>query len=180
MTPRRCLIWFVLSGIGGAALDLLHTHLGVLSYREPWLFGQAWWVAPNFGIGFSIFLAIGMLMTKRAIDLPTPRESELYRSGAIFAGAYLLSCFFSDHPWLMLLFFVAVFLGRAMRGPATKLFIAHALALAAMGTAFELALTSTGAYWFHHPDVLTVPAWLPGLYLNGAPFGLWLAKKLAR
>jgi hypothetical protein len=40
-------------------------------------------------------------------------------------------------------------------------------------------VTSTGIYFFHDPNVLTVPAWLPGLYLNGAPLGLMIAKKVA-
>jgi hypothetical protein len=176
---RRWLVWFVACGIGGALLDQLHTHLGVLSYREPVLFGQAWWVAPNFGFGGLVFLALGLVIAKRAgAALPLPSDRRLLIESAWFLGAYLISCFFFEHPWLMSCSFAAVWAVRIASGPAKPSFLLYSLIVAALGTGYELTVTSTGSYWFHHPDVHTVPAWLPGLYLNGAPLGLHLAKKL--
>jgi len=174
---RRWLLWFVACGIGGALLDQLHTQLGVLSYREPFLLGQAWWVAPNFGVGGLVFLGLGLALKK---NVPEPSDRRLLLDSAFFVGSYVLSCFFFAHPWLMLGFFVAMWMARIASCPAKTNFVVYSLLLAALGTGYESLLTSTGIYFFHHPDVGTVPAWLPGLYLNGAPLGLYLSSKWGR
>src|SRR5688572_6810365 len=176
MTLRRWLLWFIACGIGGALLDQLHTQLGVLSYRTPLLFGQAWWVVPNFGVGGVVFLALGLAFVRRA-SIPMPSERDLWIGGAIFVGAYAASCFSFGHGWLMLIGFSAVWCFRVARRPLV--FAIYSILIAIMGTSYELTATSTGIYFFHDPDVLTVPAWLPGLYLNGAPLGLSIARRIA-
>jgi hypothetical protein len=37
-----------------------------------------------------------------------------------------------------------------------------------IGPAVEIAISSTGAFSYTHPDVAGVALWLPGIYLNAA------------
>src|SRR5438093_9480413 len=96
-TARRLAIMFVLGGIFGALCDQLHTQLGVLYYRAPVLFGQAWWVPLLFGAAtISIFLGASAIVRRTGREGP-PESRDFVIASLWFFGAYVASCFSFDH-----------------------------------------------------------------------------------
>lgn len=170
---------FVFGGIGGALLDQLHVRFGVLSYDAPALLGQAWWVAPQFGLAAVLLLAAALPFARRAErQLPEPTFGTFAGQGAWLTGAYLASALLDAHGTLLLTFLAGTWLLRMTFCPARLEIAIFSVVLGAAGTAYECALSSTGVYWFHRPGFLTVPVWLPGLYMHGAPLAVWLGRHL--
>ena len=52
--------------------------------------------------------------------------------------------------------------------------------LTAAGTAYEHFLSGTGAFSYARPDLGNLPAWLPGLYLQGAPLAIDLVASFVK
>src|SRR5262245_28584913 len=101
---RTQLALFALGGLGGALCDQLHTQLGVLQYAQPMILGQAWWVVPLFGSATIAVFALARPFARRAP--PSLPRHAAYGSLWLLAS-YVASCFFFDHPYLVLAAFVA-------------------------------------------------------------------------
>lgn len=155
--------------------DQSHVRTGVLAYRVPAIAGQSWWVPLVFSLASVIALVQWALLARLspavARDLRHgPRDAWGTREAAFSAAwlvtVYVSSGFLQGAPWGAFALYVALFILRAwsMNAPGV---VAHALLFAVGGTAFEAALSSTGAFWYTHPDLGGVPVWLPGLYLHG-------------
>lgn len=171
-TTKRALVVFVLGGIVGALLDQIHVRYQVLWYPKPWLFDQAWWVAPLFGAtAVTVLAAADRWLTMRP---DAGRDEDVIEAAGMFVAAYWASGQWHQHPIGLALVYAVLLPLRTTR-PST---IAFALALAAAGTAFEIVLSSTGAFRYCFPDLLGVPMWLPGLYVHAAPLGLAIARRL--
>ena len=162
---------FVAGSIGGALVDQIHVRSGVLSYPKPSVAGQPWWVAPQFGVG--------ALLVQASAERVAPRvEPRAIPADAVwFFGAYAASGLLSRRPRALTAVFIVTWLARVRREPALAL---YSVALAAAGTAYEAWWSSTGAFSYSQPDVAGVPMWLPGLYLNGAPLAIEVARSGGR
>lgn len=170
-TPTRLVGAALLGGLGGALLDQIHVAYGVLFYPQPWLWDQAWWVAPLFAIATLVILSGAGVFTQQA---PGTREHDLFGSGAWFVAAYWASGQWHAHPIGLSIAYAVFFALRTTHRPT----LMFAGLLAAGGVGFESVLSSTGAFYYRHPDFAGVPMWLAGLYLHGAPFALAVASRL--
>lgn len=156
--------------------DQTHVRTGVLAYRAPFVAGQAWWVPLVFVIATVAALAqwvvLAAVSPAIARDLRSgPRDRwgarEAAYAAAWLVAVYVSSGFLQGVPRGAFALYVALFMLRAWAVDAPGV-VAHALLFAVGGTAFEAALSSTGAFWYTRPDLAGVPVWLPGLYLHGA------------
>lgn len=168
--------------------DQVHVRTGVLAYRVPALAGQAWWVPLVFvlaaGAGLALWAVLGRFDASVRRDLQSGPRDVWGTREALFAAAWLVviygsSGFVQSRPHAAFAVYVALFMLRAwsLRAPGV---VTHALLFAAGGTAFEAALSATGAFWYTRPELFGVPVWLPGLYLHGtfvarAVMRRWLA-----
>lgn len=156
--------------------DQVHVRTHVLVYRAPAVAGQAAWVPLVFVLAAFAGLALWWLLARLdptvSRDLATGPKDHWGAREALFAVAWMVliyasSGFVQGAPRGAFAVYVALFMLRAwsLRAPGL---VTHALVFAAGGTAFEAALSSTGAFWYTQPELFGVPVWLPGLYLHGA------------
>lgn len=156
--------------------DQVHVRTHVLVYRAPAVAGQAAWVPLVFVLAAFAGLALWWLLARLdptvSRDLATGPKDHWGAREALFAVAWMVliyasSGFVQGAPRGAFAVYVALFMLRAwsLRAPGV---VTHALVFAAGGTAFEAALSSTGAFWYTQPELFGVPVWLPGLYLHGA------------
>ena len=162
---------FLLGGIGGAALDRIHVRHGVLSYPDTP--GQPWWVAPQFGIA-----TIGVLESARPFadagaDADIDPVGRIVTGAAWFVGSYAASGMLDRrHARALAAALVLCAAARTTRRRDRARALPYAHLLTAAGTAYEHFLSGTGAFSYARPDLGNVPAWLPGLYLQGAPLAI--------
>jgi hypothetical protein len=170
----RALFWAIM-GVLMVPLDALHVVTGVLSYRSPDILGlQAYWVLPLFA---SAGLALGMGHRHGAAALaqrffaatvrPTTTWAALGGLGAL-VFAYASSGALQDTPVIALFSYVALWSVVVWRvdADARPALILHSLGAAMVGPIVEMAISSTGAFTHAHDDVLGVPLWVAGIYLN--------------
>lgn len=172
----RRFLTFVLGGIGGAALDQIHVRSGVITYRDT--DGQPRWVGPQFGVATLAMLAGA---TRFAPDDGSHRAvaTQLATGAAWFVGSYAASG--KAHSRAPRAFAAALAGCAALRIGQRRdraRVLLFALLLAALGTGYEHVLAGTGAFSYDEPDLGNVPSWLPGLYLQGAPLAIDLARAL--
>lgn len=179
-SPRDLSLRWLAATVAGSLLctlcDQTHVRTGVLAYRVPAVAGQAWWVPLVFVLAAVSGLALWLVLARfdRAVDRDLragPRDRwgtrEAFVATAWMVAVYVSSGFAQGAPGAAFGVYVGLFLLRAWSLDAPGV-AAHALIFAVGGTAFEAALSSTGAFWYTRPDALGVPMWLPGLYLHGA------------
>lgn len=156
--------------------DQVHVRTGVLAYRAPAVAGQAAWVPLVFILAAVAGLAQWSVLARfdPAVrrDLAAGPKDRWGTREALYAVVWMVlvygsSGFVQGTPRAAFAVYVALFMLRAwsLRAPGV---VTHALAFAVGGTAFEAALSSTGAFWYTRPEMFGVPVWLPGLYLHGA------------
>jgi hypothetical protein len=177
--PVACLILFVAGGLGGALCDQIHVRSGVLSYPDPVLAGQSWWVAPQFGLAVPVML----LAARRFAEAARRARSgavrrELVTGGAWFLAAYGASGLWHGHPALLAAGYGVAWLARLAGRPDRVPLAAWSILLALGGTFYEGTLAATGAFHYGRPDLYHVPIWLPGIYLHGAPLALAVARRV--
>ncbi len=180
LSPQRAVGLFVFGGLGGALMDQIHVQFGVLAYQVPAVFGQAIWVAPNFGLATLIMYLATVLWVRQAETAePAPVDGRtIAREAGWFVAAYFASGLFQHATWALAAAYVLLF-ARRMIGRKDALWLTlHAVGLGLGGSGFESVLSSTGVFWYEHPDVAGVPVWLPGVYLHGAPLAMSVVRKL--
>ena len=168
---RRML--FLLGGAAGAGLDQIHVRTGVLSYASPGRVGQPWWVAPQFGAAAVVLFEAARPFSVQA---DAPGQVTLASDVAWLVGSYAASGLWRRRPRALA---VALYLSWAARTIARtdrRSVVTYGALLALLGCAYEHRLAGTGAFSYFRPDLGNVPAWLPGLYLHGAPLALDLAR----
>jgi len=177
-TPRLLVTVFALGGLGGALFDQIHVRFGVLGYPRDDYFAQSWWVAPNFGLA-ALSILLGSVVFGSALrDAGQARRRDFVEALGWFVGAYFASGLLAAWPMALSAGYVAAWLLRVLPRSDRRLVCLHSLALALLGTGYEIVLSSAG--WFHYsdPHLVTVPMWLPGLYLHVGPLGLAFARAL--
>lgn len=170
-TSTRLALALVVGGLCGLLLDQIHVRYGVLFYPEPWLWDQAWWVAPLFAGSTVVILSGARLFTEGA---PGTREHDVMGSAGWFVAAYWASGQWHAHPIGLSVAYAVFFALRTTHRPT----LMFAGLLAAGGVTFEALLSSTGAFSYRHPDLFGLPMWLGGLYAHGAPLALAIAGRM--
>ncbi|MBV9934063.1 MAG: DUF2878 family protein [Actinobacteria bacterium] len=165
---------FLAGAVGGALCDQIHVQAGVLAYPHPFVLDQAWWVAPQFGVALFVILGGARLFAQRS-----RARSRVAVDAALFVGAYGATGMFNRWPAALTVALVAVWLVRLGVDEDRGVLLVFSLLLALGGTTYEGALASTGAFHYTHPDVFHVPVWLAGIYLDGAPLALDVARSLS-
>ncbi|MBM4388508.1 MAG: DUF2878 family protein [Deltaproteobacteria bacterium] len=179
---KRILALFFIGAIGGAMCDQIHVRFGVLFYPEPFFLGQAWWVAPLFGIVANVIIAGAYLFLPRlAPEAWKPDAGRIITAIIWFAGAYLLSGLLFKYPVYLAALYFIFWIVRIVKTENRAAVIVFSILLALAGTIVEGLISLTGAfsYAFLAPfPIFHTPVWLPGLYLHGAPLALLVARKM--
>jgi hypothetical protein len=93
-------------------------------------------------------------------------------------GAYVASALLQGQPKLLALVYGLLFLRRVLPRADAPWLALHGVGLAIGGTSFEAVLAATGAFHYNQPDLWTVPLWLPGVYLHGAPLAMAVLRRM--
>ncbi len=162
----KALTVFVVGAAAGALCDQLHVQGGVIAYRDPQLLGQPWWILPQYGLAALLgYLAAVGFRTRLG-----PAGETVPVAAAWLLIAYVATAVVHGAPSWLAFVLLATWLVRCLipRYRSTTIMI-YCAGAAAVGITYEAILTWTGAFVYHQPDVLGLPYWLPGLYLNAAP-----------
>lgn len=178
--PRVWLKILIVGGLCGALCDQIHVHGGVLYYAQPVILQQAWWVALLFAGASGLIYATTSLWAQPAEKrAPTAVSApEIARQALWFVAMYALSAGMRDRSLALVVLYAILFVRRMVRRRDVWPQVANAGGLAIGGTAFEMALSSTGAFSYTYPDIGGVPLWLPGLYMHGAPLAMALVRAI--
>ncbi len=164
---RRVVLLFIVGAMVGTLGDRIHTFTGVLRYPNPVIFDEAWWVPLLMGGAGAFLPAAHALVDKRLGGAPqTATMPDVMMAFLWFAGVYTASGVFKAYPVALAIVFTVTFVVRAL---ALRLSSTHwtiALCMGLGGILFESGLSSTGAFAYLEPSVISVPLWLAGLYLH--------------
>lgn len=169
---------FLLALLGAAlttVCDGVHVYTQTLSYPDPFLFGQAWWVYPGFVAAFLFMSLLYVLVVERLPDAVSRQDSispgnarELTEALVTFAFVYVLSGFGNFEPVFLSVIFYGTFVVRwVLTYDRFWLFILSIM-MATGGMSTEGLLASAGLVTYRHVDIFHVPLWLGGLYVHGA------------
>ena len=165
----------LLAAIIATLCDANHVFTQTLSYPDPLLFNQAWWVFPGFFIAFTsmaitYLLLAHQLKSNLQVQQSTNKGSysAMIQDLSAFALAYLLSGFGNFHPDLLCLIFYGIFALRFIFSYERAWLLIVALLLAFGGMFFEGLLAQFALVQYREPDIFNVPYWLGGVYMIGA------------
>lgn len=181
MTPRSALLIFVLGGFSLTMCDRVHIAYGVLEQEDQSIAGQAFWVFPMFG-ALSLVAVWGYGWLRRFMgEEPRAPGVAATAMAAVFAlGAYACTGPLDTLGPILMIVLALVWIMRVALGfgRASVLFC---LLLAVAGPLGEAALSALGRFHYLHPDMGSVPVWLPGIYLHGgllvAEVDAWLSAR---
>jgi len=164
--------WVVLALVGGLICtfgDHLHATHRVLAYPHIAFWDQAFWVGPLFAAA-SLACVLGarpfLGWARRRGEVRRPDVRQLAADGIGFFAAYAYTSFSpADQPNVTLAVLLIAFAVRVLAERRATWLVGYCLLLAVAGSLFEAGLSSTGAFYYHHPDFV-VPRWLPGIYLH--------------
>lgn len=166
-------ICFLVGAVVGTALDGIHAYRDVLSYPDPAIGRWAWFVPVEFGlVGVLTGLAMPAVERHVARDQsirwsPEERVGDLL----LFPSLYLTTTLVGggDAALWLLAALIGIAALRLILKPTAGDWI-YVVAFAAIGPLAESLISATGAFAYAQPDLLHIPAWLPGLWANGAFF----------
>lgn len=167
--PKRLILLALGGGIGLALCDQIHVQFSVLQYFHSGVFGQAWWVAPQFILA-TFFMYWGASAFKKEIE--EFETGDFVLSLVWFVAAYLASGIFAGTPLVLAGIYFATWLFRIVFSQERNSLALFSILLAVCGTSAEALISNAGFFVYNRPDFLSVPIWLPGLYLHGAPL-IW-------
>lgn len=171
----RILPFAFLGAIVATICDANHVFTETLSYPDPFLFDQAWFVFPGFVVAFT-FMAINYLFAPALFPkAATSKESTSSGSLSVFVESllffmmvYLLSGFGNHYPNLLsVIFFSSFFIRLAFTYEKTFILL-FAIILGIGGMAVEGAMTQLDLVHYREPEIFGVPYWLGGVYMHGA------------
>jgi hypothetical protein len=165
--------WLVLAIVGSAICtygDHLHATHGVLAYRKIDYGAQAWWVPLLFATAslVTVLAARPFIAWARArASLPAPELGRIVADGVGFFGAYAYTSFAPhERPNVTFVVLAVAFLVRVIGERRPPWQVAYCLLLGAGGVITEASISSTGGFWYHHPDILGTARWLSGIYFH--------------
>ncbi|MCG6194185.1 hypothetical protein LFX25_13120 [Leptospira sp. FAT2] len=167
--PKKLIALVFLGGIGLALCDQIHVQFNVLRYFHFGVFGQAWWVAPQFVLA-TLLMYLGASFFRKEAEAFDVRDFVL--SLIWFVAAYLASGIFAGSAYTLAAIYLGAWLFRMIFSMEAKSLTVFSILLAIGGTGAEAIISGAGLFVYKRPDFLFVPIWLPGLYLHGAPL-IW-------
>lgn len=178
ITPLRALVVFVAGGVLGTLCDQIHVLTHTLTYPDPYLFGQSWWVAPNFGVGVLGGYVLADLFAQREKG-PPPSPARVALDAVLFLAAYLATGLFNAAPEALAAGLLVTALGRVWTRDDPSVGGMFALLLGIGGVVWESTLVSYGWFSYVLPGPTGGPAiWLAGVYFHAAPLALDIARTL--
>lgn len=156
---------FIFGGIAGALCDQIHVQANVLYYAHPLLFGQAWWVIPQYILATGISYNSAKLFNENTEKISYDTKAVVIAS-LWFLGTYFASAFLQRYSIFLTLVFLGIWCLRILLMRCTFRIAIYSCLFAFVGTCYEILLTHIGLFTYTHPNILGVPFWLPGLYLN--------------
>lgn len=164
-----------LAAIIATICDGVHVYTKTLSYPDPWLFNQAWWVFPGFFTAFVGMTICYLMISSQLRPIINLRESSSFGSAqdlienlTIFAIIYILSGFGNFEPLALSLIIYSTFILRWLFSYDRIWLLILAIILAIGGMAFEGLLAQFNQVTYRHSDIFNVPWWLGGVYMHGA------------
>jgi hypothetical protein len=164
----QIVILFLVGWIVGVVCDQIHVQFAVLQYSNPDLLGQPWWVGLQYGLGAVIGCVVAWAFVPAATAARLGKA--LMRMSLWFFGAYLTSGLLGDHPGILGVLLYGSWIGRMISLYKDWTVIVFSIALAIVGTLYEILLSGSNTYTYLGAQLLGVPIWLPGLYLHAGPF----------
>lgn len=175
MRPARIFVFAALGALFATMGDAIHARTHTLSYPNPVLFNQAWWVYPGFLLvflfmGYLYVIGNGRLFIGMQARQSASRGSsrEMIEAAAAFIFVYFLSGYGNYDPAMLSVIFYCAFAARLLFTYDRAWLLLVAVAMAAGGMLAEGAMSALGLVTYRHVDVFHVPWWLGGLYLHGA------------
>lgn len=173
--PARILALALLAAVIATLCDANHVYTGTLSYPQPFMAGQAWWVFPGFVSAFLVmsvsylWLSVRLPASLPVGDSTSPGNArDFVEAVTAFAFVYLASGFGNQSPVLLSVIFYGTFALRWLASYERGWLLVLAVIMAIGGMAAEGALSALGGVAYRHVDVFHVPWWLGGLYMHGA------------
>ncbi len=156
--------------------DQFHVHFDILSYPgSARLFGQACWVAPLFAVSTVGFITLAWPF---ALHVKDQSDRELAAGASWFFGTYVATALFGHHVVPLTIAILVVWIARVAGRSDRATVVAYSLILALAGTLIEAVINRAGLAHYEVSSFLMVPAWLPALYLQGAPTALAVTRRL--
>ena len=169
------LLLMLIGAIVATLGDAVHAYTGALSYPEPAMGEQAWWVFPGFFVAFGVvvygYRAMSILLEDRLLMEQSSAPNTLTdfsESLTLFAVVYFASGVGNAYPSLLCFTFFGLFILRVAVTYERAWLVSFAVSLAISGVLVEVAFCSFGIVTYRTPDFPGVPWWLAGLYLHGA------------
>lgn len=170
--------YFILA-IAGAIVatlcDANHVYTHTLSYPDPVMGSQAWWVPLGFFCAFLMMSTSYALITRSLASVVSVAESTSDGDMAPFVEAlmafvmvYLLSGFGNESPDLLSAIFYGTFAIRWLFTYDKMWMLLLAIIMAVGGMFAEGLLAHFDLVAYRQEDVFNVPYWLGGLYMHGA------------
>jgi hypothetical protein len=120
---------------------------------------------------------VGILDTARffVFRAEDPTPGQVLSDMGWFLTSYVATGLFRRRPRALCAGLLVSFVGRIGRRPDWRSVAGYAVLLAAIGSRYEHCLAATHVFGYSEPAIGNIPAWLPGLYAQGAPLALDLA-----
>jgi len=167
MNLRTGAVIFFSGGIALSLCDRVHIAYGVLEQANRSMFGQAPWVIPVFGLlSITVVAAFGWLRRAMGETARAPDRVRTTIAAVLTLGAYASTGPLDGWGSILLVVFAMLWVLRVAveQGRCAVIF---SLVLAAAGPLGEAAMSALGTFRYLHPDMGSVPSWLPGIYLLG-------------
>lgn len=177
LRPAPFAIAALAGGVACLILDHLHATHGVIWYPRPVFWAQPWWVLPLF-VTATASAIVGARLIRRVLGgapLPVPSVGALAGDGIAFATAYAATSYLNANSVALALVLAAFWVARVARGLAPWA-IVFCLLTAFAGWGVEAAVQAADGFHYHHPDVGSVPYWLPMIYLYVGVLGAQLER----
>lgn len=181
MSLRSAVVVFFLGGFALLLCDRVHIAWGVLEQADRSVFGQAFWVFPLFGlVSITTVTAYGRLRGAMGEPARSPGVARTAVAAVWALGAYAATGPLDGWGAILLGVLALAWIVR-IAFEKDRVAVVFCLALAVVGPLGEAALSATGAFHYLHPDMGSVPSWLPGIYLHGGLLVVeveaWLAQE---
>lgn len=171
----RVIPFAILGAIIASLCDANHVLTGTLSYPQPFILGQGWFVFPGFFFAFTV-MAINYHYTTKLFPSSLSRESSFSAGNAapfveallFFMVVYLMSGFGNHYSALLsVIFFIGFFIRLLFTYDKGFIFL-FAVLLGVGGMLVEGAMTKFDLVHYREPEIFGVPYWLGGVYMHGA------------
>ena len=171
----RVIPFALLGAVVATLCDANHVLTGALSYPEPFILGQGWFVFPGFFFAFT-FMALSYHYAMQLFPMPVITAENMsdriigpfVENLLFFMMIYLMSGFGNHYPFVLSVIFFGGFFLRLLFTYGRPFMLAFAILLGVGGMLVEGAMTKFNLVHYREPEIFGVPYWLGGVYMHGA------------